>query len=106
MSPGTRVMCVDDTIKPEAFFAILENYQNWVKNGKIYTVREFLDNDEIVPGILLEEITNKPIFIKLLGREQEPAFGLFRFRELEENELEALEISEEDSFVKLEELIS
>jgi hypothetical protein len=88
MSPGTKVICVDASIKPEAFISVIECFQYWVEENKVYTVREFLENDGIVPGILLEEITNKPIMIKLLGRKQEPAFGLFRFRELTEAELE------------------
>lgn len=96
MSPGTKVICVDASIKPEAFFSVVECFQHWVEENKVYTVREFLENDGIVPGILLEEIVNKPIMIKLLGREQEPAFGLFRFRELTEEELEALMLLEEE----------
>ena len=43
----------------------------------------------------MEEVINIPIFFKLLGRNQEPAFALWRFRKLEENEvLEEEDISE------------
>lgn len=107
MTPGTKVICVDASIKPEAFFSVVECFQQWVVEKQIYTVREYLNNDNIVPGILLEEVHNKPIMIKLLGKVQEPAFGLFRFRELTEEEL-AMEINieaEVEESVNLEEYI-
>jgi hypothetical protein len=84
MIPGQKVVCVDDSIKIEQIFSIANSFQNWVKKGEEYTVRAILDNDDIVPGILLEEVSNTPIYIKLIDRVQEPAFGAFRFRELEE----------------------
>jgi hypothetical protein len=82
MRPGTTVLCVDDSIRPEAMIAVVNHFPNWVTKGKRYVVREFLDNDGIVPGLLLEEVRNPDIFIPLIGRWQEPAFALWRFREL------------------------
>ena len=80
---GDEVVCIDASIKPEMIFAIAEYYPNWVVSGKKYTVRGFTDNDGIVDGVWLEEITNPEIFIKLINRTQEPAFGLFRFAKAE-----------------------
>ena len=80
-------MCIDDLIKPEMMVTICKYYNNWVKKGKTYTVRQVLQNDDIVHGVLLEEVRNEPIYIELIGREQEPAFGMFRFRELEDERM-------------------
>jgi hypothetical protein len=66
---------------------ICNYYHNWVKKGKTYTVREVLQNDDIVHGVLLEEIRNEPIYIELIDKKQEPAFGMFRFRELEDDRM-------------------
>ena len=80
-------MCVDDGIKPEMMVTICNYYHNWVKKGKTYTVRDVLQNDDIVHGVLLEEIRNEPIYIELIDKKQEPAFGMFRFRELEDDRM-------------------
>lgn len=82
---GDEVVCVDATIKPEMLFAVTQYYPNWVKNGKKYTVRGFTANDGIVDGMWLEEIVNPEIYIKLIDRTQEPAFGLFRFAKAEKS---------------------
>lgn len=87
MKEGTKVMCIDDLIKPEMMVTICNYYNNWVKKGKTYTIRQILQNDDIVHGVLLEEVRNEPIYIELIGREQEPAFGMFRFRELEDDKM-------------------
>lgn len=87
MKEGTKVMCIDDLIKPEMMVTICNYYNNWVKKGKTYTVRQVLQNDDIVHGVLLDEVRNEPIYIELIGREQEPAFGMFRFRELEDDKM-------------------
>lgn len=88
MDVGDKVICVDATIRPEALLSVSKMFQEWVVKDSKYTIREFLYNDGIVDGVLLEEISNIPVFIDLLGREQEPAFGLFRFRKLEVEEME------------------
>lgn len=80
-------MCIDDLIKPEMMVTICKYYSNWVKKGKTYTIRQVLQNDDIVHGVLLEEVRNEPIYIELIGRKQEPAFGMFRFRELEDERM-------------------
>jgi hypothetical protein len=85
---GSKVRCIDDSIRPEALLSVVQYFPNWIKKGPLYTVREFLENDGIVEGVLLEEIRNPEIFIKLLGRKQEPAFALWRFAEEEIQEEE------------------
>lgn len=79
MKVGDRVICVDDSVKTGLLEFVGYAYPNWIKKDEIYTVREILPNDDIVPGILLEEINNPEIYIHLLGKEQEPAFRLSRF---------------------------
>ena len=88
MKKGDKVLCLDDTIKAEALMSISAMYRNWVKKGQIYTVREILNNKDIVTGVLLKEVRNQLVYIDLIERQQEPAFGLFRFRVLDECEEE------------------
>jgi hypothetical protein len=90
---GKKVVCVDDSIKPGKLGFVGYAYPNWIKEGKVYTVREILPNDDIVPGIVLEEVINPLLYVHILGKEQEPAFRLSRFRELDDQEL-AIETEE------------
>jgi hypothetical protein len=101
MKIGSKVMCVDDSIKPGKLAFVGYAYPNWIKEGKVYTVREILPNDDIVPGIVLEEVINPLLYVHILGKEQEPAFRLSRFRELDDQEL-AIETEE---VVGIEELL-
>jgi len=77
------VVCIDDSIKPGMETFVKEAYYGWIKKGAKYTVREFLQNEGIVVGVLLNEIHNFEIYQPLLGRTQEVAFRLDRFRKLE-----------------------
>ena len=92
---GEKVICVDDSIKLGQEEFVAEAYLNWIKKGKEYTVRGFTDNDGIVTGMWLEEVHNFPIYIKLIGREQEPAFRLNRFAKREEAGILVEELEEE-----------
>lgn len=85
MRTGDKVVCVDDTIRAELMPTIVKYYKNWVSRDQVYTVRQVVDNDGIVDGVLLEEVQNDPIYIELIDKKQEPAFGLFRFRLLQED---------------------
>jgi hypothetical protein len=79
-----KVRCIDDSIKADQILLVSRVYQEWVKKDMVYTVREVLDNDGIVTGLLLNEIVNDPIPQELLGgRWQEPAFRVSRFVEEE-----------------------
>ena len=93
MKVGSKVKCVDDSIKLGKLGFVGYAYPNWIKEGEIYTVREILPNDDIVPGIVLEEVVNPFLYVHILGREQEPAFRMSRFRELDDLEL-AVEMQE------------
>jgi len=73
---GDRVVCIDDK-HPKDFKP--EHYPNWVKEGETYHVRAVLNNDDIVPGILLREVVNPRIYIPLVNAIQEPAFAEWRF---------------------------
>ena len=97
MNLGSKVKCIDDSIKAEEFFMVIQVYKQWVKKDQEYTIRAIFDNDGIVTGCVLEEIVNDPIPQKLLGgRMQEPAFRLSRFVECEEaaTEVEVEELIE------------
>jgi hypothetical protein len=101
MKVGDRVVCIDASIKPGKLAYVGYAYPNWLKEGSTYTIRAILPNDDIVPGILLKEVNNPPVYIHLLGREQEPAFGTFRFKPLEltineatEEEVETMDLTE------------
>lgn len=83
MKPGGKVICVDASIDPNKIEEISKDFESWIKKDQEYTIREVLDNDGIVTGILLEEVYNIPKFFKLLNRYQEPAFATWRFREMQ-----------------------
>jgi hypothetical protein len=82
MKPGDKVICIDASIDPEKSGEIRRDFEIWVTKDKEYTIREILDNNGIVPGVLLDEIHNFPKFFKLINRMQEPAFAIWRFRKL------------------------
>jgi hypothetical protein len=97
MKPGDHVVCIDASISPEKSIEIVKDFEEWVKQDEEYIIREILDNEGIVEGVLLEEVHNIPKFFKILNRFQEPAFASWRFRKLnyavsfnEEEELENL----------------
>jgi hypothetical protein len=102
MEVGDEVICINAEIKVGKLGFVGHAYPNWIKERSTYTIREILPNDDIVPGILLEEVVNPPLYIHLLGREQEPAFAHFRFRKLENSELE----TEIEESVGIEELLA
>jgi hypothetical protein len=82
MKPGDKVICIDASIEPDKAEEIKRDFEIWITKDKEYTIREILDNNGIVPGVLLDEVHNFPKFFKLINRFQEPAFALWRFRKL------------------------
>lgn len=84
---GDTVVCIDDSKQPHTVEELNKDVPNWIRKGDKYTIRGFTSNDGIVDGVWLEEVVNIPIFFKLLGRNQEPAFALWRFRKKGENEV-------------------
>jgi len=79
MKKGIKVKCINDLIDLDKQEEVKKDFDNWIKRGVVYTVREVLHNDGIVTGILLEEVHNFPVYFKLLNRIQEPAFATWRF---------------------------
>lgn len=79
---GDTVVCINDSIQSNMFDEVSKDFKQWVVKDKKYIIRGLHDNDGIVTGVLLEEVVNPPIYFRLLGKVQEPAFGTFRFRKL------------------------
>lgn len=96
----SRLLCIDDSIKADQIEFVCMVYPEWVKKGQHYTVRQVLENDGIVTGVLLEEVKNDPIFQQLLGRYQEPAFRMSRFVEVTECEHSVYNSFEFTNFVE------
>ena len=76
---GDEVVCINDS-RPNGWTS--EHFPQWVKKDDKYTIREVLGNDDIVIGILLFELKNPIVYIKLINREQEGAFASWRFSKL------------------------
>src|SRR5476651_874362 len=96
MKPGDKVICINAAIDAEKSEEIRRDFEIWVTKDKEYTIREILDNNGIVPGVLLDEVHNFPKYFKLINRFQEPAFALWRFRKLNYATREAAEAHEEE----------
>lgn len=98
---GDRVVCIDDTIKPHLISNTYLIYKNWVKKDKEYIIREILtNNDTGIIGILLVNVNNKPVFIQLINKVQEPSFAIWRFRKLLPDNVESLEYSTLEDLLK------
>lgn len=82
MRPGDKVICINDKIDADKVEEIRRDFEIWITKDKEYTIREILDNNGIVTGVLLEEVHNFPKFFNLINRYQEPAFAIWRFRKL------------------------
>lgn len=78
----------------------VQDFEIWITRDKEYTIREILDNNGIVTGLLLEEVHNFPKFFKLINRFQEPAFAQWRFRKLNYASPEAEAVSEDLELVE------
>ena len=90
-----KVKCIDDSIKPEFIMETVKYFKSWIQKGEIYTVFDIVENQGIVTGYILEELENEPVYQKLLGKEQEPAFRTDRFEVVSYEEEEEEEESEE-----------
>ncbi len=84
---GQRVICVDDSMQPHTVEELKKDVPSWVKKDKKYTIRDIVDHDFVV-GVRLEEVTNPPAFFKIINKVIEPAFASWRFRALQEDEVE------------------
>lgn len=86
-SVGQRVICVDDSLQPHTVEELKKDVPNFVKKGQKYTIRDIVDHDFVV-GVRLEEVTNPIAYFKIIGRAIEPCFASWRFRALQEDEVE------------------
>lgn len=83
MKPGSKVICIDDSINPNIDMEIFKReFPNWVKKGEHYTIREIDDNDGLVTSVTLEELRNPILFFTTINRAKEASFKIDRFREL------------------------
>lgn len=96
----SKLLCIDDSIKADQIEFVCMVYPEWVKKGQQYTVRQVLENDGIVTGVLLNEVKNDEIYQQLLGRYQEPAFRMNRFVEVTECEHSVYNSFEFTNFVE------
>lgn len=83
MQIGDKVICINSNIDPDKMEEIKSDFEIWIEKDKEYTIREILENNGIVAGVLLEEVHNFPKFFHLINRFQEPAFAIWRFRKTE-----------------------
>jgi len=97
---GDKVRCVNDVRPVGENPAIVPN---WIKEGEEYTIREFFNNDDIVVGVLLEEVRNPRVPIALIDRWQEPAFATWRFEKTQS--AERTEEEEDEMPMELQELL-
>lgn len=105
MRPGDKVICVNATIDPEKAEEIRRDFEIWITKDTQYTIREILDNNGIVTGVLLDEVHNFPKYFKLIDRFQEPAFAQWRFRKLNYANRPAEEEVNEEELVGIDEAI-
>lgn len=91
---GDEVICVNDS-RPEGWSS--EVFPEWVVKDQKYIVRELLNNDNIVVGVLVNELHNPIIWQPLIGRYQEGAFAIWRFEKLRT----AYQIQEEKSYKQI-----
>ena len=88
MKVGAKVVCIDSSMQPHTVEELKRDVPNWIVKGQKYIVRDIVDHDFVV-GIRVEEITNSPIYFKVINKVIEPCFASWRFRELQEDEVEA-----------------
>ncbi|MFD0765212.1 hypothetical protein ACFQZI_10150 [Mucilaginibacter lutimaris] len=103
MRVGDKVICINDKIDPDKSEEIRRDFEIWITRDKEYTIREILDNNNIVTGVLLEEVHNFPKFFTLINRYQEPAFAIWRFRKLNYAAAPSEEVSQVEELVEADE---
>ena len=92
---GQKVICIDDSVDPKMLDDIKNDFQQWVKEGELYTIRDLIHNEIGVVTVLLHEIHNTPRFFpKTIGRYQEPGFNTKRFAPLNTTVEELKEVNE------------
>lgn len=97
--PGTRVICVNSDFS--MYPMITEHYQALPIKNNVYTVKEVRPMGA-EGGILLEELSNSPVFFPHFGGKMEPAFNPNRFRPLDTLENEEAEKAVEELLKEVE----
>lgn len=82
--------------REEARLEIAQDFDYWVEKNKHYVVRDVFYNDNIATGVTLEEVINRVLYMRLIGKNQEASYGEFRFRKLKEDEVSAEKIEQEN----------
>jgi hypothetical protein len=93
--PSDKVVCINDDFSNIG--SAIKDFQNLPIKGMIYTIRE-IRPAAMDSGIMLNEITNKPVYYKLYAGYLEPGFSPKRFVPLDEYE----NIAEEKKVEELE----
>ena len=94
MKIGSKVICIDDSIKEGLNMdEFHRDFEQWIKKGTHYTIRNINDNNGLVTSVLLEEIKNPIRYFHSIDNFQESSFRIDRFRELEDAVLE-MEVEE------------
>lgn len=94
MKIGSKVICIDDSIKEGLNMdEFHRDFEQWIKKGTHYTIRKINDNNGLVTSVLLEEIKNPIRYFHSIDNFQESSFRIDRFRELEDAVLE-MEVEE------------
>lgn len=92
-----KLLCIDD--KPGKGTS---NFENWIVEGEVYTLRAKTGSLVNEQGVLLKEIKNPSVYIQELAGRVEPSFAFRRFVELSDT----YEVMEESNVeVKEESLI-
>jgi hypothetical protein len=88
MKAGDQVVCIDDTItRPDIHDKI---FQQWIKEGEMYIIRNTSTNLNGGMSVLLKEVKNAPYQIEELGGKAEPRFMAERFQKIDEVAIEEL----------------
>ena len=74
-----KLLCVDDSRNKGS-----EYFENWIKEGEVYTLRRMTGSLSGEQGALLNEVRNPSVFITALQGKTEPSFSIKRFAEVDD----------------------
>lgn len=77
--PGEKVICVDASENQK----VSEFFQEWLVEGKEYTVRRCEGSLNGIPRVLLEEVRNDSVFVAEVGGKIESGFSGKRFKSVD-----------------------
>jgi hypothetical protein len=88
MKPGDKVICIDASKEKTISYNV---FKNWIVEQEKYTVRRVEGGGRI----LLEEVTNPPVYVASVFGKVEPGFAKKRFANYEDYILGKTEENEE-----------